>query len=923
MPEFADSLWLLTLLLLPGLVWLRLRFGAPEDRFKRVAGTTLRLVTLAALVLALAGPLEQRDSAGVDLMFVLDVSSSLDRETQDQALAFVNRALMSEASAGRMGLVVFGADAAVEVLLGGSGEPLGAISTHVERGGTDIARAIEVAAGAFPATGSRRIVLLSDGRENLGRARAAARTARSIGIRIFSIPLANARGGDEVYVEHLAAPRRVREHEPFEVQMTLHSETHSDAHLVLMRDGAVLHDTQVALQPGSNTFTVVDEAPEAGLYEYEAVVNSDHDGVHENNRYQAFVQVRGAPRVLHAYGDAEPQPHLGAALRAQGLAVDEQPAHALPATMHALGEYDLVILDNVSGFDLSLEKMQLLEDYVRAAGGGLVTIGGDRSYAAGGYYDTPIERALPVTMDVKTEVKIPSLAVVIALDKSASMAEEVQGGAKLDIAKIAALSAVEVLGPLDRIGVLAFDTSSQWSVPPTEVGNRRGIADNLRTLRAGGSTDLYQALREAYRGLREQEAKVKHLIVLSDGLTDTREDFDALAAAIADDGITASTVTVGSHADRELMQRIAALGKGRHYHTEDMRDVPRIFTSDTLVASRDLFVERPTQPRLGYPGEILKGFQADALPSLGGYQRTYAKPAAQVLLLGPERDPLLVSWRYGLGKSVAFMSDLGGRWGRDWVQWPEFGRLVAQLARWTMRRNGNETLLPSFAWQAGSGEMNVDVLDADQRFINGLDMQATISGPDRASGRVALEQVAPGRYRGEFPVAQAGRYYMTVSGTDGELQVGPQTFGLAVPYSSEYLDLGVDERHLEDLAEATGGRMLPLSAASLAIVAETAANDARQGQRLWWPLVLGALLALLLEVAARKLDLPAAWRRHRQRRGAAARSAAEPGYAELDAAMTRVREQHIAAARDEMFYDPHDPAARARLYHAGGRGARR
>jgi len=199
---------------------------------------------------------------------------------------------------------------------------------------------------------------------------------------------------------------------------------------------------------------------------------------------------------------------------------DEVRASALPASMHELADYDLVILDNVSGFDLSLAKMELLEAYVRDTGGGVVKIGGDRSYAAGGYYGTPVERLLPVTMNVKTEVKIPSVSVVFVLDRSGSMGTKAQGEDKLTIAKRAALSSIELLKPLDRVGVLAFDSGRDWVVPMTEAGVRRPIAERLRDLKVGGGADLYPALEEAHRVMRREQAKVKHLIVLSDGLTE-------------------------------------------------------------------------------------------------------------------------------------------------------------------------------------------------------------------------------------------------------------------------------------------------------------------------------------------------------------------------------------------------------------------
>jgi len=916
-PEFAQPAWLALIAVPVLLVVLSLR-RAGRAHFRQVTAGVLRVLALAALVIALTGPLAGSRSHHTDVVFALDLSSSIARESIAEALDLINR---DRESSARIGLVVFGADAAVESLVRSGSELVREITAHVERAGTDIGRAIEVAVGAFPAAAHRRIVLVSDGRENLGDARSAAAVARSLGVEIHTMALERSSPRKEIYVQGVTVPSRVRVHEPFKVQTVVHSNESTRAHLVIMRNGVLLHDSELDLKPGANVYSFVEQADTPGLQEYEAIINSDADSEQENNRYQAFVQVQGAPRVLHAVGEPEAGRYVSAALRAQGIAVDEVPASALPANMHELVNYDLVILDNVSGFDLSLAKMELLEYYVRDAGGGVVKIGGDRSYGAGGYYGTPVERLLPVTMNVKTEVKIPSLSVVFVLDRSGSMSSTTRGEEKLVIAKRAALSSIDLLKQLDRVGVLAFDSDREWVVPPTEVGMRRPVAQELRELETGGGTDLYLALEEAHRVMRQEQATVKHLIVLSDGLTEGEKNFDPLGARIAADGITISTVAMGVDADRELMARLAVLGKGRFYHTDDPRIVPRIFMSETLAITRDLVVEGDIRPRRAYAGELIAGFGADAFPVLGGYQRTYAKPAAQVLLAGRGEDPVLVSWRYGLGKAVAFTSDLSGRWGRQWVQWPAFGRFVSQMARWTMRRSGSESFVPRFQWHGQRGEMSVDVLDRDDRFINGLKLEASLADPSRLTRRVQLEQIAPGRYHGEFPVPRAGRYYITFNGRDGQMQVGPRTFGLAVPYSTEYLDLGVDHRLLRDVANITGGRLLPLSSASLSAVTAPAPQASGPLSRVWWPFFLAALILLVAEVAVRRVALPDAWRARWARWRGARKDAEAPEleYDALSATIARERARHLAALRDGVYLNADDPAVRARLYLAAGR----
>ena len=915
MLEFASPATLWWLLLVPLLAWLRARGGAPESRARRILGTILRTLCVTLLVITLAGPLGGSFSRHTDVVFALDVSSSVAQEAGLQALDFINRTIAAKDVNARTALVVFGAEASVETLLAREARPVREITSHVSREGSDLARAIEIAVGTYPDKGQRRLVLLSDGKQTQGDARTAAAIAHSLGVQIHTVALDNDDGGDEISLRGVFAPAQVRGNEPYRVQATVHSARATSATLLLMRQGALFEEMFVSLKPGLNTFSFIDQGTDGGLIEYEAIINAKQDQEPRNNRYQAFVQVAGPPKILHIVGKQGMQTQVSEALGTQGFAVEEIPTSALPASLHQITDYDLIILNNVSGFDLSLNKMELLEQFVRDAGGGLVMLGGDQTYAAGGFYGTPIERALPVTMDVKSTIKIPTLAVTFVLDRSGSMGSQSQGEQKIDIAKNAALSSISLLNPLDQVAVLAFDDQAEWVVPPTTVGNRQPIIDRLRTLGAGGSTDLVSALDEAARVMSEQSAKVKHLIVLSDGLTGIDTDFRQFENLITEHGITVSTVALGHDANRSLMSNLAQMGKGRFYYTDDPRNVPRIFSSETMVISRDMIVEGNVKPTLSYPGEMIEGFAEGSFPQLKGYQRTYPKPAAQVLLKAADDDPLLVVWRYGLGKAVAFTSDLSGRWGRDWTQWPDFARFTAQLARWSMRRRGNEHLQAQLNWQGQRGEILVDVLDSDDRFINSLNMNATLSGPDNHSSSIALESIAPGRYRGEFPIVGAGRYYATVSGERDSLRVGPTTFGLAVPYSAEYINTGADRRLLSDIAMAADGELLSMSRASIETVLSPGTRLDDSQWRIWQPLLIAVLLLLVAEVLVRKLAIPHSWQsRWRQLHRTADESDPQAEYATLKQQINTVREQHLKALREEGHYDADDPAVRARLY---------
>jgi len=276
-PEFVHPAWLLLIVLMLLLVGWSLR---RERGLRQVSAGVLRALGLVALVIALAGPLAGSSSRFTDVVFALDLSSSITRESVAEALDFVNRARESQA---RIGLVVFGADAAVESAVRAGSEPVNEITAQIDRSGTDIGRAIEVAIGAFGSAAQRRIVMLTDGQENLGDARAAAAVARSLGVEIDTLVLERSVLKTEVHLQSVAVPSRVRVQEPFKVQVTVHSTAPARGHLAVLRNGAMLRESAVELASGANVYSYVEQADAPGLLEYTAVINSDADSEQENN----------------------------------------------------------------------------------------------------------------------------------------------------------------------------------------------------------------------------------------------------------------------------------------------------------------------------------------------------------------------------------------------------------------------------------------------------------------------------------------------------------------------------------------------------------------------------------------------------------------------------------------------------------------
>lgn len=892
------------LLLAPLLVyWLR-RTPRQLGPARRRIVMAVRLLVLLLIVVGMVRLSLTQMYEQVNVLFALDMSHSMATARQS-ALDFIRAVSQHKRPQDSLGLVVFGADAALEHSVSPQFK-LAEIASEVDGTSTNIARAIQVGAASFPATGARRLVLLSDGNENVAAGAEAALLARSLGVGIFPLPLGRPTHEPEVRVDKLIAPAQVPAGAPYRLEAVIFSNLRTTASLEFFRDGSFVERQEVELQPGKNRFPFLQNASTEGVQLFQLIVNSPQDTLLENNRWQAFTEVRGRPKVLLLYDPPGHADALLAALQQQDFEVQTRPWFELPYALSDYLEYSALIFDNVPGFGISVAQMEVLERYVRDMGGGLLMLGGEKSFGAGGYYRTPLEKILPVDMDVPTKVSVPSLAMVMVIDRSDSMGGSVNGSqsvqrfdertTKLEVAKIAAFSAMKLLNPLDQVGLLAFNADWEWTIAMTEAGKREQIAGRLAALTHGGGTDLFKAVQEGIRVLKGVQAVKKHLITLSDGLTPNM-DFETLMRDAVAHNITVTTVALGQDSDRTLMDAIAHWGQGRSYHTDDALNIPRIFTAETILVSRGLLEEAPFQPAVATEHELLRGLSIDAVPPLYGYVVTYGKPTADVLLKTPKDDPLLAVQRYGLGHTAAFTADLSTRWGKDWVRWPAFPQFVAQLMRWVQRTTTPESIDVHVEVREGQALVQADVYDPQEQFVNRLDLHdSRVLTPTKQTFPLTLVQTAPGRYEGQFPVQGNGEYLFSLVGRQGDSTIGPKTVGVTLPYSAEYLGLDINYHLLNRLAERTGGDVLRLDAVdeTAALLFATPQQQLTALQDYWPWFVLLALCCFLLDIAARQIFLPASWTARWQR-------AAEPPdrplsapytYADLETIVHRRAEEH-------------------------------
>jgi uncharacterized membrane protein len=870
--HFARPMALMLLLcLVPMLFWARRSMGG-LSRPRWVAALVLRLLITVLVVLALAQMqwLFVRDEMTV--IYAVDQSLSIPPDVQKKDLEFVRQSSKQRRAADSAGLVLFGRSAALErrpdtkPLLesvgpqppGRSGVAAEAVSlqsvTDPQR--TSISAALRLALATFPSSSLKRIVLVSDGNENLGSAKEELEAARRNHVRVDVLPV-RYEYGSETMVEKVLTPGEVDKGGAFEVRTVVSSTVPQDATLRVEENGRLIASEKVKLKEGRNVFVVPRTLPEPGYFSYTATVEAAHDTLYANNKANGFTMVRGAGRILLVEGDPERSTALPRALAAQGLEVKTVGLSALPLSLGEIVPYDAIILSNVQASSLGEDGMRAVELAVKDWGVGLVMIGGEQSFGPGGYQDSPIERALPVSMDVKQRQVMPSGALVIVLHTC-----EIAEGNYW--AQQVALAALRVLSASDEFGVLYYDwqKAETWLFPLQRAGNKEQMASLITSVQPGDMPSFITILGKAHQALKASHASVKHIVLTSDG--DPAYPGDDVIAQMVADGITISTVGISPHslADTDRLGRLAQMGKGRYYDVQNASALPQIFIKEAATVRRSMISEEPFTPAAALASEIVRGISG--YPTLRGYVLTTPKELAEVPLVGPEKDPLLAHWQYGLGRAVAFTSDAKGRWAADWVSWSKFEQFWAQVLRWSARSVQGAGVRANVDVADDRGHVVIDAIDTEGRFINSLKFDGVLVTPDKKEVGLAVSQTGPGRYEATFDAQETGTHYLSLRYTDEHGKTALYTRGVVVPYSAEYRELRANESLLKEIAAVTGGRMLNDIGDN--IFARTFAPD--PNPRDAWPLLLFLAAVLLpLDVFVRRVFLD--WRAIRARAEAA------------------------------------------------------
>lgn len=738
-------LWLL--LLLPMAAVYAISLVDRPARLK-VASFVLRMLGIVLLVLALCGPYVADRGEEAHVVFLLDVSESVDLDSAISRIPEIDAGIAALNPGDTWSLFAF-ADGTRSFA---TTEELKKLLEQWKKGVADdefraesrVADALLGVRLAFPSGKSRRIVLLSDGQET-GASDDLAGVLDSLAREDVDVRLARVEGlrdAEASVVSVESSTPSAFEGEIVRIETTVAANNAMPARLRLLHRGVAVKEVSVNLEARADNRIALDvpmETAGASVWTAELIPSSDRFPI--NNQLSTVVEVRGQPRLLFLHREPKELRAMARALEEQDFDVDVRGVNGLPESIPEMLAFDAIVLADVAATELSVRQMQDLRRYVSDFGGGLVMTGSENSFGLGGYYKTPVEEVLPLISRYEKEKEKPSLAMVLVIDKSGSME-----GLPIELARQAAKATVELLGPRDRIAVIGFDGDAQVICEMRSAGEASMIQASIDSLAAGGGTNVYPAM-EVGRGMLDSSGtQVKHMIILSDGQTQPADHL-GLTQAMADSGITVSTVALGEGAARELMTAIAETGRGRYYETVDPNSVPQIFTKETMQATKSAIKEDLFGAVVVGDHPILAGYNEGELPFILGYVMTEAKPTSQVLLAAETGDPLLAVSRFGLGTGMAWSSDLTETWGGEWLAWGDCGKFWAQVFRGVVRKEDVEGLRTKFAPASEKWTVDVFRFDPDRNPVGGINWEASVLDDQGQSRPVHMEETGLGRYR--------------------------------------------------------------------------------------------------------------------------------------------------------------------------------
>lgn len=835
--EFQIEHPLMLLFLIPVLYSLVLFWRKKKKKQKKeYVIFSLRSSIYLMLILGLCLPSLLSPVKGTHTVFLVDQSDSVKR-VESEILSSINEAIKQKKEEDSYSIVTFSEKPKLERSFTNQQETVQQISINDSPQFTNMEEGLKFAANYIPEDRKGRIVLLTDGVETNGNSAKQSTFFSGRNIELdamaFQPPFV-----EDVSLQSFHTPQSSFEGEAVPFLVGLEANVDTTATLHITQNNETLIKEEIIVSKGTNNYSYSIPLADPGLYTFKAEIFPSQDKIVENNISHSLTQVSGQPKILMVDQDGAGD-NVFRALDASGWKVDRIHPSLLPTTLSGFLAYESIIFHNVSGHLLSGTQMELIETAVRDFGVGFTMTGGNESYGLGGYFQTPIEKILPVDMDVKGKKEIPSLGLIIVLDRSGSMM-----GEKFELAKEAAARSVELLKEEDTFGFIAFDTEP-WTVVETQpIKNKEEVIETIRSTALGGGTDIFPALNQAYEQLNEMELKRKHIILLTDGQSNDGPYEEIIEEGLTNN-VTLSTVAIGGDADTSLLEELAEMGTGRFYEVYEASSVPSILSRETALTTKTYIEDNPHVPTVFAGYDWSKRFE-NGIPFLNTYIATTLKSRAEQIISSEKEDPILARMNYGLGRTIAWTSDVSGAWSGGFPSWDEWTAFWNEMVTWSLPSYEQGAYDISTSVNGGRASIQVEAIDDMLKPV-------TISVSNN-KGQIIEDakskMVGPGQYEVEFS-AIPDIYFLNITQEEEGEVVSTFTSGMVVPFSTEFEQRPVNMDLLETITANQNGKIVK----DPKEVFRPYHKNVYQSQTVWLPFIIIAFFLLILEIFIRRFGL--------------------------------------------------------------------
>ena len=824
-----QPLWLL--LLIPIGIYFIWTWRKDNKSLKREGKVVfwMRITTTLCLILGITNPYLLMPIKEEQVLFLVDRSASL-QGTDQQITEWIDESLRSKKNTHLVGVYTFAEDFQTEVALTKGEVNLPVFTPMSKAGNTDVAKALQLSTGIIEPNKATRIVLFTDGIETIGSVSDEIVKIAGGNVTIDVVQMERL-SSEDVAITSFETPPVAFEGEQQQLNVTLEATSNALAELLLYQNDQLITREQINVEPGTNTFTYRNASKGEGLLKYEAQVVLSEDGLIENNKLTSVTNVESSPRLLIVTHEGSSS-NITNVIDQQAIAMDVIDATGLPFDLSNYLAYDAIIFDNVPGHVVGEQKMMVIEQAVKNFGVGFMMVGGDNSFGLGGYFKSPIERILPVEMEIKGKQQLPSLGLIIVMDRSGSMS-----GTKLEYAKEAAARSVEMLREGDTLGFIAFDDRPWEIIETAPLNDQKTAVESILSVGTGGGTEIYTSLAQAYENLSPLKLQRKHIILLTDGQSATSNDYQTLIEEGKNNLITVSTVAVGQDADRALLESLAEMGGGTFYDVQDESTIPAIMSTETAMISRTYIEDNPFYPTI-YGDAAWTSLFEEGVPQMNAYIATTPKQTASVIAESEKEDPVLAEWMYGLGRTIAFTSDSTGEWSGDFARWGNWGDF------WN---TAVSRLLPAYSevpfsiQKSSAGSFTITDPTGKSSF---LDVAVVNEKGEELS--VISEALAPGKASVTVD-SEPGLVFFRISNE----QEAVYQAGISIPYSEEYKIQKPNTAILKMITSRTNGKLLTEAAEAFRKM-ELSSSEKQSVQQY---LLLIAILLFFIDITIRRFGL--------------------------------------------------------------------